>query len=93
MNKKAGSFLFILGATLFNILVTVLIFVLLLLVYARFIVSRLPQDGAAWGFPVMFIIAVAASFFIYRRVLKLLLKKAPMEKYFSPVMKPKNQPI
>ena len=84
MNKKVNSLFFVLGATLFNILATVLSFGVLLIVYARFIVSRLPEEHTAWGFPVIFIIAVVSSFFIYRGTLKLLFKKVEMEKYFHP---------
>jgi hypothetical protein len=85
MNKKVNTLLFILGATLFNIIVTVLCFLALLLLYARFIMTVLPENGRAWGFPLIFIIAIALSFFVYRCVLKLLLKKIPVEQYFDPI--------
>ena len=85
MNKKLNTALFIVGATLFNILVTVLSFLLLLVVYARFLMRYLPEGAQAWSFPAIFIVAIAVSFVVYRFALKLLLKKIEMEKYFDPI--------
>jgi membrane protein implicated in regulation of membrane protease activity len=85
MNKKANTLLFILGATVFNILVTVLCFILLLVVYAKFIMTHLPESGQSWGFPLLFIVAIVLSFLVYRLVLKLLLKKIDANKYFDPI--------
>ena len=85
MNKKVNTLLFVLGATLFNILVTILCFMGLLLLYAKCVMSFLPEDSRSWGFPVIFIGAIALSFLIYRFSLKLLLKKIDMEKYFDPI--------
>jgi hypothetical protein len=85
MNKKVNTLLFILGATLFNIIITVLCFMGLLLLYARFIMPLIPENGQAWGFPLIFIAAIALSFLIYRLILKLLLKKVSAEKYFDPI--------
>lgn len=92
MNKKINTLLFILGATVFNILVTVLCFAGLLLVYVKCIVSLLPENGQAWGFPLLFIAAIALSFLVYRFALKLLLKKVDMEKYFDPIFGRRPRP-
>jgi hypothetical protein len=85
MNKKTNTLLFILGATFFNVLVTVVCFMVLLVLYARFIVALLPEEGQSWGFPVIFIAAIALSFVIYRVALKQLMKKIDVEKYFDPI--------
>jgi hypothetical protein len=84
MNKKANTLWFILGATLFNILVSVFCFVVLLFLYARFLIPLFPnpENTAVWGFPFIFIAAVVLSFFIYRLVLKGLLKRINPEKHF-----------
>jgi hypothetical protein len=86
MNKKANTALFILGATVFNILVTVLSFLILLIVYARFIMRFLPESAQAWSFPLIFIAAIVISFVVYRFALKLLVNKIDMEKYFEPIL-------
>jgi hypothetical protein len=85
MNKKVNTLLFILGATLFNVIVTAALFVVLFLLYVKFLIRLLPESGQAWGFPLLFIAAIALSFFVYRFALKLLLKKIQVEKYFDPI--------
>ncbi|MDR1419144.1 MAG: leader peptide processing enzyme [Treponema sp.] len=92
MNKKANTLVFILGATVFNILVTVMCFVLLFVLYARFLAVLLPESAAAWGFPVIFIAAIALSFIIYRLILKQLLKRVDVEKYFDPIFGKRRPP-
>ncbi|MDR1446321.1 MAG: leader peptide processing enzyme [Treponema sp.] len=85
MNKKANTLLFILGATVVNIVVTIISFILLFVLYAKYLVPHLPESAAAWGFPVIFIISIALSFLLYRAILKMLLKKVDPEKYFDPL--------
>jgi hypothetical protein len=85
MNKKANTLLFILGATVVNIVVTIISFILLFVLYAKYLVPRMPESAAAWGFPVIFIISIALSFLLYRAILKMLLKKVDPEKYFDPL--------
>jgi len=85
MNKKLNTALFILGATLFNILVTIVSFVLLLVVYVKFIMRLLPENTYMWSFSLIFIAAMAIAFVVYRYVLRFLLKKFDMEQYFDPL--------
>jgi len=87
MNKKVNTLLFILGATLFNILVTIASFAILMLLYAKFIMSLLPEFGQIWGIPIIFVAAIIVSFFVYRFVLKYLMKKVQIEKYFDPIFR------
>ena len=86
MNKKTNTLLFILGATVFNILVTILSFLLLLAVYAKLIMAHLPEGAQAWAVVVIFIAAIALSFVIYRFTLGFLMKKINIEKYFDPIL-------
>jgi len=85
MNKKANTLLFLLGATLFNMLTTIIFFVALLILYSKTIMTIIPESGQAWGFPLIFIAAIALSFVIYRFVVKLLEKKVNVDKYFDPI--------
>ncbi|GHT64546.1 hypothetical protein FACS1894110_04420 [Spirochaetia bacterium] len=91
MNKKTNTWLFILGATVFNILITIISFFVLLLIYARFIIKFIPEAGQAWGFPIIFIGAIALSFVLYRVILKYLLKRFDVEKYFDPIFGRRGQ--
>ena len=85
MNKKVNTALFILGATVVNILVMIILLVIGLAIIARII----PPDGAGgqFAFLMVFLLSIAGSFFIYNRVIKLVSKKIDMEKYFHPIFK------
>ncbi|MDR0877212.1 MAG: leader peptide processing enzyme [Treponema sp.] len=87
MNKKANTLLFILGATVFNILTTVISFFVLYIPFALFLQSHFPdpQSASSWGLIVCMIAAFVLSFVIYRVVLKQLLKKIDAEKHFDPI--------
>ena len=91
MNKKTNTVLFLIGATVFNMVVTVASFIVLIIVYGRLIAPLLPNDAAAWGLPVIFIAAIAIAFVVYRFAVKLLLSKIDAEKVFDPLIKPRRR--
>ncbi|MCL2042872.1 MAG: leader peptide processing enzyme [Treponema sp.] len=90
MNKKINTLLFVAGATLFNILITVLAFIILIVISSRLINWILP-DGiksdeiVLWQFILSFIGGMVLSFFIYRFAIKFLMKKIDADKYFAPI--------
>jgi len=88
MNKKINTILFILGATVFNIIVTMLSFLLLLILNAQ-VMKYMPEGAQAWSFPLIFIAAIAIAFFVYKFVLGIIIKKVDVEKYFDPLIKPR----
>ncbi|MDR1868678.1 MAG: leader peptide processing enzyme [Treponema sp.] len=90
MNKKVNTLLFILGATVFNILVAILGFVLLTLLYVKFIMLLIPESDRSWGFTLIFLFSIVISFFVYRFALKYLLTKIEVEKYFDPLFVKRN---
>ena len=95
MNKKTNTFLFILGGTVFNILVTALCFIAFLFIFSRFLYPHLPEESITWMLPVVFVASIVAAFFIYRKAIKMIMKKVDMEKYFDPIFgrsKNLNQP-
>jgi hypothetical protein len=87
MNKKVNTLLFVLGATAANILITILAFILLFVVCARL----LPPEVSAGALPFVFIAALAAAFFIYNKILKIVMKRVDMDKYFDPIFKPRRK--
>jgi len=91
MNKKVNTLLFVLGATLFNIIVAIISFILFTLVYAKFIMDLIPESGRGWGFTLIFMAAIAVSFLVYRYVLKFLLSKIDIEKHFDPIFARKHK--
>ncbi|MCL2442363.1 MAG: leader peptide processing enzyme [Treponema sp.] len=86
MNKKVNTVLFLLGATLFNVIVAVLsIFLLIILYSISPLRNMISESGQGWVTILIFISGIAISMFVYRVVLKLLLKKIDVEKYFDPL--------
>ena len=85
MNKKANTVIFILVASVFNIILTVLCLIVLLLIFGKFIFPLLSENSAAWALPVMFVTSIVASALIYRLIIKVLIKKVDVEKYFDPI--------
>ena len=67
-------------------------FVLFLVIYSRFLHTRLPEGSLIWVLTVIFLAALAASFFIYRMAIKIIMKKIDMEKYIEPVFGPRRPP-
>jgi len=90
MNKKVNTILFVLGATLFNVLTTLICLGLLIFIYIKFIYNLIPEQYAAWGFSIIFIASLAVSFIVYRNLLKYLMKKIDVEKYFDPIFVRRN---
>ena len=85
MNKKLNTIFFILGATLFNILITVAAILLLLTIYANLLMRRIPESAQIWFILIIFIASIAISYVVYRFVLNYLIKKIDMERYFDPI--------
>jgi len=85
MNKKLNTILFILGATVFNVIIAIISFILLALIYARFILPIIPPSGQSWGITLILIASIAVSIFVYRFVIKALIAKFDIEKYFDPL--------
>ncbi len=86
MNKKLNTVFFLIGATLFNLLVMFLL-ILVLLKLAAVIFFDSPPTALL---PVLLLLAMGGSFFIYHRVLKILARKVDLDKYFLPLFKKKR---
>jgi len=92
MNKKLNTLFFVLGATVFNILVTVLAFLLLSSVFVWLLLPRLPDAAAQMGFALVFLMAIAASFLVYRLVLNKIISRIKFEDYFDPILRGRRPP-
>lgn len=91
MNKKTNTVLFLLGATIFNMVITVVSFLVLIILYGKFVAPLVPEQVAAWGLPVIFIAAILIAFVVYRLAVKLLLSKIDADKVFDPLIKPRHR--
>jgi hypothetical protein len=58
-------------ATVFNIVVTVLCFFILIVLYNVFLVPHIPAEKAYIGLLFLFIIAVIIAFVVYQRALRI----------------------
>jgi membrane protein implicated in regulation of membrane protease activity len=85
MNKRINTLLFILGATAFNIIITVLSFLGLTFLYIKLIIPLIPEANHPWGFVIIVLASLAVSFVVYRFLFKYLLKKIDVDKYFDPL--------
>jgi len=85
MNKKLNTVLFIIGGTVFNVLVTIISFLVLFIICSNLLYGRISENAYGWLLPVIFVASIAASFFIYRLVIKIVVKKIDVEKYFNPL--------
>jgi membrane protein implicated in regulation of membrane protease activity len=78
VTKKTKIVLIILIAAVFNALATVLCFAVLLLFYGTLLVPHVPKGIALAGTFVLLAAAMVLSFLLYRRILKVYLKKKPV---------------
>jgi len=86
MNKKLNTVLFILGATLFNVIVAVISFIMFFILYVRFLhIKVVPENNISWVVSLLLLAAIAVSIFVYRFALKKALNKIDVEKYFDPL--------
>ena len=85
MGKKANTVFFIIGATLFNLIVTAACFFLFLLVYGYFFLSGSSENMLPWLIPIFFIASITISFFIYRLVVRIISKRINIDKHFAPL--------
>jgi hypothetical protein len=90
VSKKTNTLLFILGATVFNVLITIISFVILLVLYVRVLMPLLPESSQGWGLPIIFVGALALAVVSYRIAIKQLLKRINVDKYFDPLFGPRR---
>jgi hypothetical protein len=90
MNKKVNTALFILGATVFNLIVMALLILL-----GLFLISLLPLQQASAGLSTVLMIlvffgSIVVSFLLYHKLVKYLSTKIDMDKYFHPIFRKKK---
>jgi uncharacterized protein involved in cysteine biosynthesis len=83
MNKKLNTAVFILVATIVNIIVMILLFLLFLYLISRFVDPESPLMPMWLG--LMFLCSIGGSFFIYTVAVKAIMKKFDLEKSLHPI--------
>ena len=87
MNKKANTVLFILGATVANVVIMIVIFLGLFVLFGRLIAPSLSPQVNQSIMLVLFIGSIVATYFIYHRLVKWLSAKYDLEQYFDPIFR------
>jgi membrane protein YdbS with pleckstrin-like domain len=87
MNKKLNTALFMLGATIFNLVLLFVLILLAMLAITALFGQRLGPSVMSILLIVVFLAAMVGSFLIYNQVVKWLARKVDMEKYFLPLFK------
>jgi hypothetical protein len=75
---KGKYIVFLFAATAFNIILVVISFGILLLLYTTLLFPHIPENSNLLGLPLLFLISLVISFFVYQKALKLFLKKHPL---------------
>ncbi|MDR2864033.1 MAG: leader peptide processing enzyme [Spirochaetaceae bacterium] len=91
MDKKRNTIVFILLATVFNIIVFFIVFIALMALYLFVISPYLLSDGGFAGFTtafliVIFVLSIGLAFFIYRLAVNFFFKRINPEKHFAPLL-------
>jgi hypothetical protein len=90
MNKKVNTALFILGATVFNLVLMLVLFAVPLVAILAIFGDKLQQ---AFGIisVVLFFAALVGSFFLYGLIMKKVAAKWELEKHLHPIFAPKKK--
>jgi len=91
MNKKTNTALFIVGATVANILIMIVLILIGFVIISALLPKNSNPQIASILFLVVFIGSIAGSFFIYHKVVQFISKRIDMEKYFHPIFRPKKR--
>ena len=90
MNKKANTILFVIAATVANLVLMALVFTLLLLGVSVALQSVLtPQIGTV-VLGLVFVTTILITYFIYHKSVKKLSEKYDFEQYFEPIFSRKQ---
>ena len=90
MNKKTNTVLFLLGATVFNLLTVFLLLTLGIILVSFVLQGKDPGGMGSLLLFLVFLLSVGGSFFIYHRAVKYLSRKIDIERYFDPLIKPRR---
>ncbi|MFO7849297.1 MAG: leader peptide processing enzyme [Spirochaetia bacterium] len=91
MNKKINTVLFILGATVLNIILMILIMTFGLALISIFVGDTVSEAMASIVFLLLFIVSIGGAFFIYHRLVGFISRKIDMEKHFHPIFRRKKE--
>ncbi len=87
MNKKVNTIVFMLAATVLNVVMMVVIFLGLMLLYAWLVPGGFAtQLGQVIGI-VLFLAAIGLTYFLYHKLIKVISNKWNLDEYFDPIFR------
>jgi len=92
MNKKTNTILFMLGATVANVILMIGVFIFLFWAYGRFIATHVSPQVTSYALIGIFIGSVALTYFFYHRLVKWISNKWNLDDYFDPIFKRRGKP-
>jgi hypothetical protein len=91
MNKKLNTFFFIILATVFNIVIIMVLMIAFVLIVGYLVPKTTPKIILNIIITALFIGTLIAAFFIYHIIVSALDKKFDLEKYLLPVFRTKKK--
>jgi hypothetical protein len=91
MNKKVNTLLFVIGASVLNIVLIIIFFILLLALIGALLPETTAPATAQLLMLGAFVLSIALSYGIYGLLIKYISKRIEMEKYFHPIFGKKKR--
>jgi hypothetical protein len=90
MNKKVNTLLFVLVASVLNIVLIIILFLLILAAAGALLPESASNSTVQLLMLGAFIISVVGSYTIYGMLIRLLSKRIDMDRYFHPIFRKKR---
>ncbi|MCF6335168.1 MAG: leader peptide processing enzyme [Spirochaetales bacterium] len=85
MNKKLNTALFIVGASILNVILMIIFITIGLIILSKIVPENISPTFASVLFILIFLLSIAGSFFVYHKSIRILSGKINMDKYFHPI--------
>lgn len=91
MNKKLNSVLFVLGATVVNILLMLILFIGTFLIYGRFFAPMVDPSVSQFIVIFLFFASIILTYVLYNFMVNKLADKIDFDTYFDPIIRPRKK--
>ncbi len=91
MNKKLNTALFIIGASILNIVLMMAFFLLALVILGAVLSEDTSASAAQFFMLLAFLVSIGGTYGVYSLLVKFFSKKVDMEKYFHPIFKQRHR--
>ncbi len=92
MNKRLNTVLFMIGATIANVVVMFVIFLVLFFFFGRFLAPQLSPGINQILLLVIFVASMVSTYFLYHKLMRRFAEKHDLEKYFEPIFRKSQKP-